>query len=92
MKPRTHTFNGVKYNIQYANYIGGITDIGEKGYHLITLVDGTTINTLDNALHEALHAIGIPDKALHHADGIAKTDDIARFLWRLGWRRVYNKP
>jgi len=44
---------------------------------------GGTLSALDTAVHEAMHAEGVPTTLVHGGT----PDRIARFLWRLGWRR-----
>jgi hypothetical protein len=86
---RSHCFNGRVYKIHFAKYIGGVTDVpgGTESYHMV-IVDGNELTHLDNALHEGLEAMGAPDELLHNKDGTGKTEDLARFLWRLGYRKV----
>lgn len=87
--PRHHTFNGRRYKIIYAAYIGGVTDVPGKPDWTLMLVDGDKIEHLDNALHEGAEAMGFG--GLHDKDGNSITMDLARFLWRLGWRRTVGK-
>ena len=91
MKPvRTHTFALGKYDItQFKGYIDGVCDLPNDNTKRLGMMipDGDDLNTLDATLHEALHASGVPDKYLHDKDGYSKTEPIARFLWRLGWRK-----
>lgn len=85
---RTHTFNGRKYRIHFASYIGGVTNVpGSPDTLDLTIVPGDKLMHLDNALHEALEAAGAPDELLHNKDGSSRTGDLARFMWRLGYRR-----
>lgn len=87
----THTFNGRKYSICELTEIGGICDLyGQE----LTILRGNSILALGSALEEGLHALEIPDKYLHKPDkkvqigqSASKIDDLAQFLWRLGWRR-----
>ena len=91
-KVRTHSFNGIKYHIDHVTQINGICDyVGEE----LTILRGNNIRALGSALEEGLHALDIPDEFLHKSGSTikvgqssSKVDDLARFLWRLGWRRV----
>lgn len=47
------------------------------------VLKGATLKSLNTAIHEALHAEGVPNRFVHEGT----PDRIARFLWRLGWRR-----
>ena len=49
------------------------------------LPEGNSLNDLATAIHEAAHAEGIPDKYLDKDRDF--TIHIAKFLWRLGWRK-----
>jgi len=91
MKPvKTHTFNGKKYEIAQCTEIDGICD--EEG-KVLSILRGNSIRALGSALEEGLHALGIPDRYLHKSESnvpigksLSKVDDLARFLWRLGYR------
>jgi len=91
-KVHTHTFNGTKYDIDEVTSIEGICD--NTGRRL-TILRGNTIAALGSALEEGLHALNIPDEYLHKPKrsvpigrSLSKVDDLARFIWRLGYRRV----
>lgn len=91
MTVHTHTFNGTKYSICEITEIGGLCDY--EGREL-TILRGNNIKALGSALEEGLHALDIPDRYLHKPDkdveigqSCSKVDDLARFLWRLGYRR-----
>lgn len=92
MKPvKTHTFNGKKYTVEQVTELGGICDTYAKN---LVILRGNSINALGSALEEGLHALDIPDRYLHKSDNkvpigksLSKVDDLARFLWRLGFRR-----
>jgi hypothetical protein len=47
-------------------------------------IDGDTRHELDAIIHEAIHAC-LPDTSESAVNSSAT--DIARLLWRLGWRR-----
>ena len=88
-KIKTHTFRTGKYIVERVNRIDGITDTPDPKGHVDRYICAVTcggVRELDNWLHEALHAEGIPDKYLHKKDGTSDTERIARFLWRLGYR------
>ena len=89
-KVRSATFNGKKYKVSWTGWIGGVTDVDGPGEREILLIEGDEFKHFSSALHEALHAAGIPDKYLHQRDGDSKTDDIAKFLWRI-WRITKRK-
>ena len=89
MKPvHTATFNGVKYDVDLCGPIDGSCDSPLGGKPNIRICTNLETQTgLETAIHESLHA-----------SFWAKTDekvgqtarDIARLLWRLGYRK-YNK-
>lgn len=80
---KTHTFNGTKYHILFDEF-DGICDTDDK-YWLVICPDLETKYGLEVAIHEALHACNWKAKE----DKVEITaKDIARFLWRLGYRRV----
>jgi hypothetical protein len=87
---RTHTFKLGKYHIHIGGPVMGCCDLPDDGKTVLHMhiLDGNTLEALDVAIHEALHAMGIPDRHLHNSDGSSRTVAIARFLWRLGWRRA----
>ncbi len=88
---KTHSFNGVKYDIEEYTEIDGIFDeVGKT----ITILRGNNVKALGSALEEGLHAMGVPDRYLHKplskivvGKSASKVDDLARFIWRLGYRR-----
>lgn len=92
MKPvRSHSFNGKSYKIDHVTEMVGMFD--EEGKAL-TIMRGNDIAALGSALEEGLHAMSIPDRYLHKptskvkiGQSLSKVDDLARFLWRLGWRK-----
>jgi len=91
-KVKTHTFNGKKYDVTQHTEIDGMCDIEGK---VLSILRGNNIRVLGSALEEGLHALGIPDKYLHKPESkvpigksLSKVDDLARFLWRLGYRKV----
>lgn len=99
---RTHTFNGHKYVIRLYNdeIIDGLCDNhrgdAEPTIRIFTDLDSRT--GLETCIHEAMHACNYM-KSEEAVKVTAK--DIARFLWRLGYRvrshttsggRARNKP
>jgi len=87
---KSHTFNGKRFTVEQITEIGGLCEI--EAAHL-TILRGDNLTALGSALEEGLHAMGIPDKYLHKPDNevpigksTSKVDDLARFLWRLGYR------
>lgn len=93
MRPvRTHTFDGVTYSIGELTEIAGYCDVEAQD---MTILRGNSLGCLGSALEEGMHAMKIPDRYLHKVDkdvkigeSMSKVDDLARFLWRLGWRRL----
>lgn len=89
---RTHTFIGKTYRI-----VEGVTAHDENGQpvhgycecpetkkkELVAPVSGGTVHDLEIILHEALHACfwWLSEYFVAWA-----ARDLARFLWRLGWR------
>lgn len=86
-KVRTHTFAGVSYDVDVEGPFDGICEFqrSTKRPALRVAVDIDTQKGLETLLHECLHAEvwakteEVVDRASH---------DIARLLWRLGFRRV----
>ena len=85
-KVKTHKFKLGKYYIDFLDNLEGYCEVPSEVNDLNMLILGDkTIRALVSAIHEAMHAEGIPDKYL---DGDRDSaEHIARFLWRLGWRR-----
>lgn len=95
MKPvRTHTFSGRCYKIEEVARVDGVTDVpGEpvEGEFEMLILAGGDLKALHSALHEGCEASDMCDSCLHgytRSDGLPRTWDIARFLWRLGYRKV----
>jgi hypothetical protein len=90
---KTHSFNGRKYKVEPCKKLYGWCSCkGKLSENRIEIVDGKTLAALDTAIHEAMHACGIPIKYIDDSKVVkgklnSKTMDIARFLWRLGWRK-----
>jgi len=89
MKVKTHTFRLGSYEIEEADRLEGVCDtpFDPKDKLGMIVMSGNNFRALSSALHESMHADGIPDKYVHDKDGYSDTERIARFLWRLGYRR-----
>ena len=84
MKMKTHTFRFGRYRVTVGAPYAGYCEVPSKSKILdMWIEEGNTLSALDTAIHEAMHAEGISDSYVH--DG--SPDRIARFLWRLGWRK-----
>lgn len=80
---KTHTFCGRKYHIM-TEVLDGWTDQQDDDQQwLLIMRPLDTRAGLETAIHEALHACDWKAKENEVTD-VAR--DIARFLWRLGWR------
>jgi len=87
-KIKTHSFRLGTYHVSIDN-CEGFCDTPDQYYNLrIQILDDDGYKGLSSALHESLHAEGIPDKYLHKGDGHSDTERIAKFLWRLGYRKT----
>ena len=92
MSIRTHTFNGTKYFIDFVKSIEGVTDRIETPEFLeMTILKGTDFKAFHSAFHEALEASGFCDACMHFPDGNSRTIDAARFMWRLGYRKLSDE-
>jgi len=84
---KTHTFNGTKYAVWVDAKLDGFADQPHERDRLAIYIDPELFGLahLDTAVHEAIHAAfhAAPEKLV----GVTARD-IARFLWRLGYRRV----
>ena len=86
---KTHRFNGRFYKIVYADSIEGVTDVpGDPDPLEMLILTGNGFVAFHSAFHEALEGSGFCEKCLHKKDGNPNTVDAARFLWRLGYRKV----
>jgi len=79
---KTHTFRHGKYRIEYCSRIYGCTDVPGDEDLTMLLVDGKDYAAFSTALHEAMHADGIPDEFMHTAEGESDTERLSRFMWR----------
>lgn len=81
---KTHTFNGRKHNI-IVQELDGFCDTFKLERTMLISCDLDTRVGLETAIHESLHACN------WRATESSVTNtayDIARFLWRLGYRKV----
>ncbi len=90
---KTHTFCGRKYKVEQVERIDGVTDVpGEPEMYEMLILNGNNLRSLHSAVHEGLEAMGLCDECLHRhddrQDGNSRTWDLARFLWRLGYRKT----
>ena len=85
MSIRTAKFNGITYKIDISDPIDGLTDSPKPGGRptLSVFTDLGTRKGLRIACHEALHACSFSTSE-EKVDSTAR--DLARFLWRLGYR------
>jgi len=87
-KVRTHKFKLGHYVVdEMDGPLDGLCDIPDEYDTLrIFIQDGGSQRALHTAIHEALHAEGLPAKYLDGDYDVSQ--NVARFLWRLGWRRA----
>lgn len=89
MTLKTHTFKLGKYYID-EDKCEGYCDVPSRSNRLyMHILKGRGIRSLVSALHEAMHAEAIPGTLLDGERDSA--EHIAKFLWRLGWRRTLKK-
>uniref|UniRef100_A0A6M3KPZ8 Uncharacterized protein n=1 Tax=viral metagenome TaxID=1070528 RepID=A0A6M3KPZ8_9ZZZZ len=83
---KTHRFNGKQYRIILADDLDGFCETSEAvGYCWLTVNRSLSKRIgLETVIHEALHACD-PSASEKKVKTIAA--DIARFLWRLGYRK-----
>ena len=83
---KTHTFAGVSYDVDVERPFDGICEFsqGTKRPALRVAIDVDTRKGLETLLHECLHA-EVWAKTEEVVDRASY--DIARLLWRLGFRR-----
>ena len=82
MEVKTHTFNGRTYKITIEK-LAGMGDTYNKEREMVILADLETRNGLETLIHESLHCCKWPAT---EETVIITAHDIARFLWRLGYR------
>ena len=90
MNVKTATFRGRRYGVVFADKLYGFCDQpenpGSDDDRQITIsTDQTDRQLLDTTIHESLHALY---PAMSEDDVTTGGTDIARFLWRLGYRKV----
>ena len=86
MRIKTHTFKLGKYYID-EDKCEGFCDLPDSYSRLhMHILKGTDKRSLTSAIHEAMHAEAIPSTLLDGDRDAA--ENIAKFLWRLGWRRT----
>lgn len=85
MTVKTAMLNGVRYDIDINNKaIEGYCDSPHGGKPGLHITDDGTCRGLETIIHEALHA----ENWAKTERVIARTaNEIARLLWRLGYRR-----
>lgn len=85
-KVKTHSFAGVSYDVDVEGPFDGICEFSRstKRPALRVAVDIDTQKGLEVLLHEALHACNwsVTEEVVDRT-----SYDIARLLWRLGFRR-----
>ena len=83
-KVRTHTFCGIKYDVDFSHCYGACDEPRPTSPSLWVDIDGMSESkALEILIHEALHACDF-NKAEIMVTTTAK--DISRFLWRMGYR------
>ena len=81
--PKIHTFNGLKYSIVIGEF-DGYCDTDLK-FAIVIERDLKKRIGMETAIHEGLHACNWNAQE----EKVTKTaNDIARFLWNLGYRKV----
>ena len=83
---KTHTFCGRKYIIDIGSF-DGLCNTHKPEHEIHILRDLKTKAGLETAIHESLHACQWPASE-ERTEQTAY--DIARFLWRLGYRLDAN--
>jgi len=83
---KTHTFAGVSYDVDVEGPFDGVCEFPRSGKRpaLRVSIDINTRKGLETLLHECLHA-EVWAKTEEVVDRASY--DIARLLWRLGFRR-----
>lgn len=80
---KTHTFNGIKYDIVIDSNFDGLCENPSSRPNLIVVADLKTRAGLESLIHESMHACNYM-KSEEAVTQVAY--DIARFLWGLGYR------
>lgn len=93
-KVKTHTFRLGTYNItETENGHHGCCELPTKSKNPnleVSILGGNTKKALCTAIHEFMHAEGIPIRYLDH-DNDDSAERIGIVLWRMGWRRSAKK-
>jgi hypothetical protein len=84
MNVKTHAFNGKKYDIDICGKLDGFASQGGKNETMMIFCDLDTFTGLETLIHEALHACNWKAK---EPEVLQTGKDIARFLWRVGYRK-----
>ena len=83
---KTATFNGVNYEIDICGPVDGLCSSPHGSDPIVRIcVDMENRKGLETVIHEGLHAC-FWAKSEEKIGQTAK--DIARFLWRLGYRKI----
>lgn len=81
---KTATLNGTRYKVTVGEF-DGLCDTYATEMELVILTDLKTKLGLETVIHESLHGCRWPAT---EEDVTQTAKDIARLLWRLGYRRV----
>lgn len=83
---KSHTFRSKRWNIiESPSELGGECGAPHiKGREMIIPINGDSKNDLDTIIHESLHAClwDLGEESVQES-----AEDIARIIWRLGWRK-----
>ena len=85
IKMRSHTFRGKRFDVTFTEDVDGlcVTQNNRRG-EVLLFTERPPKVFLESAIHEAMHAMNWSISE----DVIAeRARDLARFLWRLGYRR-----
>ena len=81
---KSHTFRGLRYVIDIGTFDGFCEVPGHAARRLHIREDQTPLQFLEAAIHEAMHA---EDKDVPERVVDRRARSMARWLWRLGYRR-----
>ena len=82
MNIKTHTFNGVKYDIDFCGPIDGYASQGGKDETMMITCPMDSPQFLETVLHESLHAC---NWTATEENVLVTAKDIARLLKRIGY-------
>ena len=88
----THVFRGRRYTVEGKRQrrMSGYCDDPRSSDRIINIpIEGTTKDNLSTIVHESLHAC-LWDMSEDAVEDTA--DSIAKFLWKLNWRKNPNRP